>query len=88
MNEDRPATQAEGYRELVNNMGQDKPDQQWILTPYGTWEKNPCYVGPDQPHPEDDCGDHLCPRCACDPCKCFDDDPRLFPGELSWLWNS
>lgn len=27
---------------------------QWISTPYDTWEKNPHYVGPDQPHPEDD----------------------------------
>lgn len=38
-------------------MGQDCPNSQWILTPFDTWEKNPCYVGPDQPHPEDNCSE-------------------------------
>jgi hypothetical protein len=27
----------------------------WISSPYDTWERNPHYVGPEQPHPEDDC---------------------------------
>lgn len=53
MIEDRPATQAEAYREMVVNMGQDRPQECWILTPYDTWERNPAYVGPDEPHPED-----------------------------------
>jgi len=53
-NEDRPATQAEAYREMVNNVGQDNPDHCWILTPFDTWERNPAYVGPEQPHPEFD----------------------------------
>jgi hypothetical protein len=54
MIDDQPATQAEAYREMVNNMGQDNPTHCWILTPYDTWERNPAYVGPEQPHPEDD----------------------------------
>lgn len=53
MIEERPATQAEAYREMVVNMGQDRPQECWILTPYDTWERNPAYVGPDEPHPED-----------------------------------
>lgn len=58
MNElDRPATQAEAYREMVVNMGQDRPEQCWILTPYDTWERNPAYTGPLEPHPEDDRGE-------------------------------
>lgn len=53
---------------MVANMGQDRPDQQWILTDFDTWEKNPCYMGPDQPHPEDDRPD-------------LGDDSRMYPGE-------
>lgn len=52
---DEMATPAEAYRECVQNIGMDNADSQWILTPFDTWEKNPAYVGPDQPHPEDDC---------------------------------
>jgi hypothetical protein len=51
---DECATPAEAYREMVCNIGMDNADSQWILTPYDTWEKNPAYVGPPQPHPEDD----------------------------------
>ena len=50
---DEMATPAEAYRECVQNIGMDNADSQWILTPFDTWEKNPAYVGPDQPHPED-----------------------------------
>ena len=25
----------------------------WILTPFDSWERNPHYVGPAMPHPED-----------------------------------
>jgi hypothetical protein len=52
---DETASQGEAYREMVNNVGSDRPEQCWILTPYDTWERNPAYTGPDQPHPEDDC---------------------------------
>jgi hypothetical protein len=50
---DRPATQAEAYQEMVGNIGSDNPDNEWILTPYDTWERNPAYTGPRGPHPED-----------------------------------
>jgi hypothetical protein len=51
---DEMATQGDAYREMVGNIGSDNPDQCWILTPFDTWERNPAYTGPDQPHPEDD----------------------------------
>ena len=46
------ATQTEAYYEHVRNLGIDNPDQCWILTQFDTWERNPSYTGPDQPHPE------------------------------------
>lgn len=46
-------TQGDAYREMVSNVGMDRPTQQWILTDYDTWERNPSYDGPEQPHPED-----------------------------------
>lgn len=49
---DRPATPAEAYREWVWNAGQDRPDQAWLLTDFDTWEPNPYYSGPPEPHPE------------------------------------
>ena len=42
------------YREYVNNVGMDRKDQCWVLTVFDTWERNPHYDGPDEPHPEDD----------------------------------
>ena len=51
---DRPATQGEAYNEMVANIGQDRPNDQWILTPYDSWERNPSYFGSEQPHPEDE----------------------------------
>ena len=50
---DEPATQGDAYREMVGNIGSDHPEQCWILTPFDTWERNPAYTGPDEPHPED-----------------------------------
>ena len=44
----------EAVREWVWNVGQDRADQQWILSDYDTWERNPHYTGPDQGHPEDE----------------------------------
>lgn len=35
--------------------GQLRPDLAWIISPFDTWEPNPFYVGPRQPHPDDDC---------------------------------
>ena len=44
----------EAVREWVWNVGQDRADQQWVLSNYDTWERNPHYTGPDQGHPEDE----------------------------------
>jgi len=44
----------EAVREWVWNVGQDRSDQQWILSSYDTWERNPHYTGADQGHPEDE----------------------------------
>jgi hypothetical protein len=44
----------EAVREWVWIVGQDRSDQQWILSSYDTWERNPHYTGADQPHPEDE----------------------------------
>ena len=43
----------EAVREWAWVVGQDREDQQWILSDYDTWERNPHYRGPDQGHPED-----------------------------------
>ena len=34
--------------------GEEHLDSAWILSPFDTWERNPLYSGPPQPHPEDD----------------------------------
>lgn len=38
--------------QFAADRGQFRPDQAWILSPYDTWEANPHYMGPVQPHPE------------------------------------
>ena len=40
-------------REFARNAGQDRPDEEWLLTDRDTWERNPCYEGEPGPHPED-----------------------------------
>ena len=44
----------ESVRQCVWVVGQDRRDQQWILSDYDSWERNPHYRGPDQGHPEYD----------------------------------
>ena len=39
-------------REWTWEHGQFVQGSQWINSPYDTWELNPHYHGPDQPHPE------------------------------------
>lgn len=36
--------------------GADRPADRWVLSPFDTWETNPCWDGtePYQPHPEDE----------------------------------
>lgn len=40
-------------REQAFYAGQDRPEQQWLLSSYDSWELNPHYQGPAQRHPED-----------------------------------
>jgi hypothetical protein len=49
----RPVTTAEAVREWAWVVGAERLDQQWLLSDYDTWERNPHYAGPDQRHPED-----------------------------------
>lgn len=48
------ATETDAVREYARNVGHEHSDAAWILSPFDTWERNPFYVGPPQPHPEDD----------------------------------
>ena len=52
---DQLATPSDAMREYAMNVGgYDRfKNNQWILTDYDVWVKNPYYRGPDQPHPED-----------------------------------
>lgn len=47
-----PADVVDAIAEHTSNVGADKPDREWILSPYDTWEHNPHYTGPRGPHPE------------------------------------
>jgi len=33
--------------------GEERPDDEYLLSPFDTWEKNPWYAGEPGPHPED-----------------------------------
>lgn len=48
------ATRSDAVREYAFNVGHDRPLQQWILSDYDTWERNPFYIGPDMGHPDDE----------------------------------
>jgi hypothetical protein len=48
------ATPSDAVREYVRYVGSTRQDSAWILSQYDTWELNPYYSGPPQPHPEDD----------------------------------
>jgi hypothetical protein len=47
----------EAVREYTRHVGAEHPDQEWILSPFDSWEKNPFYTGKPGRHPEDDYGD-------------------------------
>ena len=42
------------FRQYAGAHGADHAESAWVLTPFDTWERNPHYAGPPQPHPEDD----------------------------------
>jgi len=45
---------AAALNQYADAHGADRTDAAWILSPFDTWERNPHYAGPPQPHPEDD----------------------------------
>lgn len=48
-----PDSIAEAERGIVLHLGARKPQQCWILSDRDVWYRNPYYVGPVEPHPED-----------------------------------
>lgn len=44
--ETRYSTPQEIVNFEINMTGQDHPDQEWILSNYDTWYRNPYYEGP------------------------------------------
>lgn len=52
--EERVANPSEARAEYAHNAGAMDTGREWILTPWDTWEHNPCYHGLKGPHPEDD----------------------------------
>ena len=47
------ATESQADYEYIRNVGQDRPQQAWILSDRDVWYENPFYCGPKVPHPED-----------------------------------
>jgi hypothetical protein len=45
--------QQDAVREWAYITGYHYPEQEWLLSNYDTWEKNPCYTGTPGRHPED-----------------------------------
>jgi hypothetical protein len=48
------ATVDDSVREWVWNVGQERPDAEWLCSHYDTWVRNPHYRGLPGRHPEDD----------------------------------
>lgn len=44
----------ESLTEWAAIAGTDRPDRCWLLHPMDVWVRNPHFVGPATPHPEDD----------------------------------
>ncbi len=40
-------------RQHTSVYGEERQDQEYLLSPFDTWEKNPWYQGEPGPHPED-----------------------------------
>lgn len=48
------ATPSEAAHEFARNVGAENTDQEWVLSPYDSWHRNPFYTGKPGWHPEDD----------------------------------
>lgn len=51
--ENKMSWMSEAVNQWTCVYGAEKSENAWILSPYDTWERNPCYRGPAQPHPEE-----------------------------------
>ena len=51
-------TEADAH--YAHEKGRDRPDLCWILSDRDVWYRNPYYIGPDEPHPEDYQHDEIC----------------------------
>ncbi len=48
---------AEAFFQYASVYGEERQDEEWISSPYDTWEKNPHYRGLPGRHPEEDYDD-------------------------------
>lgn len=56
--------------------GAEHPEQAWLLSDLDTWEPNPHYRGPKQPHPEDCASCYFDSAEACKDCHDRLNSPR------------
>jgi hypothetical protein len=59
----------EALRQHAGAYGEERQDQEWLLSPFDTWEKNPWYRGEPGRHPED--YDEECECGRGDACDCY-----------------
>lgn len=79
---DHVATNSEALAEFAYNAGMDHPDEEWLLSSWDTWERNPHYTGKPGPHPEsDDYYEELDMTVAEAECHQEEGDKRLSPYE-------
>lgn len=45
---------SEALHQYAGVYGEDRSDEEWILSPFDSWERNPHYKGIPGRHPEDD----------------------------------
>ena len=48
---------SEAFFQYASVYGEERQDEEWISSPYDTWEKNPHYRGKPGRHPEEDYDD-------------------------------
>jgi hypothetical protein len=54
-------------------------DKQWILSSWDSWERNPYYVGPEQPHPESNYPDDEPQQLPPPPAEIYLDNENNYP---------
>ena len=46
-----PINKSEELNSWINSVGPQRTNEQWLLSRFNTWERNPYYTGPGQRHP-------------------------------------